>query len=243
MILSWPSASYPIELGDDVHVWAWRTIPTAERDSLLNAILSAEERERADRFRFPEDRQRYLTCHANLRTLLARYAGCEPQGLSFITTEFGKPALKNPAGCELLRFNLSHSQDIGLLAVTRVAAIGADVERIRPIEREVAEAHFSKRELEDLASLDAERWLDGFFNCWTRKEAVLKAEGCGLNTPLDAFDVTLLPGESAVLREARPEARISQSWRLEHLQPAPEVVGAIAVGGSFSKLRYFRFAG
>lgn len=239
MMFFWPSASDPSELDEDVHVWVWNTLPGIDSDTRNAAILSPDERDRMSRFRFSQDRLRYLTSHANLRILLSRYTGCPPQELAFTVNEFGKPALHN-SGDEL-RFNLSHSKDIGLLAVSRVGEIGADVEWIRPIEQEVADAHFSKRELEELSSLEGTQWLIGFFNCWTRKEAILKAEGCGLNLPLDGFDVSLLPGKPAMLREVRAEVQVCSGWRLQHLEPAPGVVGAIASTADLADVRCLRF--
>jgi len=234
MNFSWPAASHPPELDHDVHVWVWST--DANGIAKSNAILSPDEYERMNRFRFAQDRRRYLTCYANLRLILSAYTGLPQEKISFLFSTFGKPSLHAHPD---LHFNLSHSHGVGLLAVTRVAEIGADVECVRPIEPEVAEAHFSPRELSDLNSLTEQHWLTGFFNCWTRKEAILKAEGCGLNLPLDSFDVSLLPGQPATLRAVQHPAKIRR-WTLEHLEPAPEVIGAVAVDGAFSKIRCFR---
>jgi 4'-phosphopantetheinyl transferase len=240
MIFFWPSASGTSELAKDVHVWVWEVPSETDRDAANVAILSPDERDRMSRFLSPQDRRRYLTSHASLRRLLSGYVGCAPRDLGFEAGEFGKPALKIPSGSEAIRFSLSHSGDVGLVAVTRAGEIGADVERIRAIEPEVAESHFSRRELADLKSLDESRWLAGFYNCWTRKEAILKAEGRGFNLPLDGFDVSLLPGDPAALLEVRPEAQMSHNWKLLHMQPATDMVGAIAIGGSVA-VKCFHF--
>ncbi|HEX5234119.1 MAG TPA: 4'-phosphopantetheinyl transferase superfamily protein [Silvibacterium sp.] len=240
MNLLWPSATHPMDLAEDVHVWAWRTSGQT-RDSDKTAILSPDERARMSRLRFAEDQHRYLVCHANLRVLLAGYCRSAPQEIAFEANEFGKPALREPAGFGTLRFNLSHSENMAILAVTRVGEIGADVEHIRPIEVDVAEAHFSKGELAELQTLAETEWLAGFFNCWTRKEAILKAEGCGLNLPLAGFDVSLIPQQRAVLREVRPGVKMRNDWQLQHLEPAAGFAAAIAVGGSFARVRCFGF--
>lgn len=195
------------------------------------------------RLRFAADRDRYLCSHRNMRVLLAGYCGCAPEEVAFETNEFGKPALRGTEGNGTVRFNLSHSEEIGMLAVTRVGEIGADVECIRPIEREVAEAHFSAGELAELQTLAETEWLAGFFRCWTRKEAILKAEGCGLNLPLAGFDVSLIPGQRAVLRAVGPGVKMRSDWKLEHVEPAAGFVGAVAVGGSFARVRCFGFIG
>jgi 4'-phosphopantetheinyl transferase len=240
MLLSWPPADLPSQLEENVvHIWAWTSIA----DDAQVAILSPEERERMNRFHFPKDRVHYMSCHANLRRLLSHYQGCAPSELAFVANRFGKPELIRKAGARPLRFNLSHSGDVGLLAITRSGEIGADVEVIRAIEPEVAKANFSRRELADLKKLRAGEWLIGFFNCWTRKEAILKAEGCGLNIALDAFDVTLLPHEPAALRAWRPEAGLRRNWRLETLAPGPGIAGAAAVSSRTAKMECFQFIG
>lgn len=241
MKLVWPSMASPPTIAGRVHVWSWDTPAETKRDTEDLAILSPDERERMERFRFAEDRRRFLISHVNLRILLGRYCACEAGTIAFEVNEFGKPALRNGSDAPKLRFNLSHSGNVGLLAVTGVAEIGADVECVRPIEQEVAHAHFSRRELADLERLQGAAWLTGFFNCWTRKEALLKAEGCGLNLPLDGFDVSLLPGEPATLRGVRAGVATSRKWRLEHLEPGPGIMGAIAVGADFAGIDCFRF--
>ena len=91
-----------------------------------------------------------------------------------------------------MKFSLSHSKSIAVLAVDHAQPVGVDVEDVRPIEEDVADRHFSATELTDLRGLKGEAWLAGFYRCWTRKEAILKAEGVGLSRALDSFDVSLL---------------------------------------------------
>ncbi len=224
-------------------MWVWKTPIETDQDAGNVAILSPEERSRMMRFRFTRDGRRYLTCHANMRRLLAGYAGCTPRELAFVVNEYGKPRMRKLRGGKPLYFNLSHSDDVGLLAVTRMGELGADVECVRPIEPNVAEEHFSEGELGELKTLQGDAWLGGFYRCWTRKEAILKAEGCGLNLPLNAFDVSLLPDEPAVLQGIRPEIRLSRHWKLAHLAPEPGVIGAVAADESYTALRGFRLAG
>ena len=138
---------------------------------------------------------------------------------------------------------MSHSKTVGAVAIAAVGEIlGLDVENVRPIEPEVAESHFSKAELSDLATLSGDEWLEGFYRCWTRKEAILKAEGVGLGIPLDAFDVTLLPGQPAELLGFRPESKLQRRWVLENLPPAPRVAGALALTRSPTEIECFQLA-
>jgi 4'-phosphopantetheinyl transferase len=194
------------------------------------------------RFRYTRDGRRYLTSHANMRRLLASYSDCTPRELAFVVNEYGKPRLRKLRRGKPLYFNLSHSDDLGLLAVTRMGDVGADIECIRPIEPYVAEEHFSATELEQLKTLTGDAWLAGFYRCWTRKEAILKAEGCGLNLPLGAFDVSLLPGEPAALRAVRPEIHLSRQWKLANLAPEAGVIGAVAADESYTELQQFWLA-
>lgn len=242
MNYSWNPASHPPPLGEEVHVWVWRTPRETNQDAANVAILSPEERSRMMRFRFTRDGRRYLTCHANLRRLLACYAGCTPREITFAVNEFGKPRLRRTPGGKPLHFNMSHSNDVGMLAVTRIGELGVDVECVRKIEPHVAEEHFSQSELGALRTLQGDEWMKGFYRCWTRKEAILKAEGCGLNLPLNAFDVSLLADMPAALKAVREDAKLSRHWKLAHLEPEPGVMGALATGESHSVLRQFRLA-
>jgi 4'-phosphopantetheinyl transferase len=223
-----------------VHLWAW-ALERISFDLAAEArLLSAGELDRMGRFRFEADRVRFALSHANLRRILSAYLGCSPGDLFFSTNPYGKPYLRDKSATQLT-FNLSHTSNIGILAVTSGAEIGVDIETIRPIERDVAEAHFSSRELADLNSLTGALWFEGFYNCWTRKEAILKAEGLGLNLPLAAFDVSLLPGAPPQLLGALPSAQLTQDWKLIHLEPAPASVGALAISSNPSEVSCFTF--
>jgi 4'-phosphopantetheinyl transferase len=240
MKFPWPSTLPSDPIAQDIHVWIWQTPAGSDHGIHYRAILSPEERKRMDSFRFSQDSRNYLICHAYLRTILGFYSGQLPENLAFETNTHGKPSLHGDSD---LFFNLSHSEDVGLLAITRTAPIGADIEYVRPIEKEVAEAHFSPDELSVLGALDKDQWLLGFFRCWTRKEAILKAEGKGLNLALDGFDVTLRSNEPAALIAVRPDAGLTQHWKLEHLDPAPGLIAAVATEASYQQLRCFHYPG
>lgn len=181
----------------DVHVrWLELDLP-AERVAALRATLSDDERRRADRFLIPGVGARFTAGRGQLRAVLARYLGARPEELRFAYGPQGKPSL---GGTEL-RFNLSHSAARGVLAVTRGAELGIDVERVRPeVEYEgLARRFFSPGEAEALRTVAPELRAAAFFAAWTRKEAFIKAKGGGLSIPLDRFQVTLRPGENAAL--------------------------------------------
>ena len=211
-----------------VDVWrVFLDLPTASVKS-IKSYLSADEAQRAVRFHFPADRDRYIVAHGCLRDILARYIHREPHQISFSTGEYGKPALVNNEGID---FNLAHSGDLALIAVTCGHKVGVDVERIRQdMELEsIARRYFSRREVSELLALSPEQRELAFFNCWTRKEAYIKAQGLGLSLPLDSFDVSLTPDGPVIIYETRPDPQVATCWRLEALEVRTQYVAAVAI--------------
>ncbi|MEW6240627.1 MAG: 4'-phosphopantetheinyl transferase superfamily protein [Chloroflexota bacterium] len=213
----------------------WRVAPTVPADSvpLFESALSADESQRAARFHFDTDRLRFITAYTSLRRILARYLQCDPRDLNFSANAYGKPFLPDHE----IDFNLSHSGEYALIAVTRGRKIGVDVEFIRDdIELEsLAARHFSPREVSELLALPLKQRVVGFFNCWTRKEAYIKAQGLGLSLPLDSFDVSL--GEPARLRGTRPDAKEASRWSLHSLDVGSNYAAALAVEGDGFEIR------
>lgn len=232
----------PLALGRDaVEHWAIPLDGPPQIAAAARAVLSDDKRERADRFKFAADRRRYTTAHAALCVLLAAYTGTRPERLCFAEVGPGKPVLASPAAD--LHFNLTHSSDLAVVAVTRAAPLGVDVERLRPIaERElVARRNFSRSEYAVLQGLIPGARDLAFFQCWTRKEAYVKALGDGLHAPLDRFDVTLRPGEAARLLSLEGSAAAAGAWSLHHLAPAAGYVGATAIRARPSRVAGWTF--
>ena len=224
----WSPAPKVLDLeSHQVDVWrVFLSLPVATVKS-IESHLSTEESQRADHFHFPADRDRYIAAHGCLRDILARYLRCEPSQLEFIVNGYGKPALNE----HNLEFNLSHSGEIALVGVTRGRKVGVDVEHIRSdIEIEsISSRFFSPNEVAELSTLPPEQRMMAFFNCWTRKEAYIKAHGLGLSLPLDSFDVSLTPNEPAVLRATRPDPTLAARWLFESLEVDPEYAAAVVV--------------
>lgn len=225
------SAPWSQPAGDPIiqpgQVDLWRIFLNLPPESVktLASTLTADETGRAARFRFPADRNRYIAAHGALRDILARYLNREPGQVRFSANQYGKPTLP---GCPL-EFNLSHSGDFALVAVTRGRKVGVDVERFRPdvdFER-LASRFFSSREAAELTAFPAAQRLAAFFRCWTRKEAYIKAQGLGLSLPLKDFDVSL--GDPALLYATRPDAEEAGHWRVFSLQVDPFYAGAVVV--------------
>lgn len=166
-----------------------------------------------------------------MRTIMAQYTDTPPAELQFSYDKYGKPALNTPAVEDHLHFNLSHSGELALLAVTGIAPVGVDIEYAGPFDNmpDVAERFFSPAEYRAWSELPTHERTQGFYHCWTRKEAVIKALGLGLSAPLDAFDVPVhqIPGWE------QPQTRnpLPLQWRypLLHLNPAEGYVGALAL--------------
>jgi 4'-phosphopantetheinyl transferase len=196
------------------------------------AALSEAERVRATRFRFDADRARFVASHAALREILASCLDVAPASLEFGEGTHGKPFLAAPAHCRSLRFSLSHSGEIALVAVTLGREVGVDVERVRPrddLDGFVAR-YLSSIEREALARVPAGDRLRAFFETWTLKEAYLKACGDGLLRELDAFDVTVGDAQPRLLA-VRDRPGDELRWGLRRLDPGEGYVAALAIEG------------
>jgi 4'-phosphopantetheinyl transferase len=228
-----------------VHVWcADLDRAAADAWSRLEPLLSAEERARAERFRFERDRRCYTTARGVLHQLLARYLDRDPARLRLRTLEHGKPVLESSASEPPLHFNLSHSGDLALYAFTTVAPTGVDVERIAPLAdlEEIAARHFSPAERASLRALAADERREAFYRGWTRKEACLKATGRALTWPPERISVSLRPDEPARLIAADVEFGAPSRWSLHDLCPAPGFAAAVAVEGVASRVECWRWA-
>lgn len=228
-MMCWERAPESFRLAPEaVHVWMASLDALPAEEMLVR--LSADERARAERFCFEADRRRFVAGRGLLRGLLGLYLDVDPRGLRFAYGRRGKPSL---ATADRLRFNVAHSGGLALLAFARDRELGVDIERERPLPEAnaIAERYFSAREGAELRRLPETERAGGFFRCWTRKEAFIKATGEGLSQPLDAFDVSFASGEPArLLRvEGRPEE--GGRWWLQDLAPAPGFAGALAVEG------------
>jgi len=213
---------------NEVHVWCAKVNRLARPLEALRGVLSEDELRRTAKLHFRRDRDRFVTARGLLRILLQCYTGVDAAALRFCYNEFGKPALT--PGRNDVRFSISHSHDAALFAVAKGSNVGVDIERIRPrfANEQIAEKFFSESEVKALRALPAELQPEGFFNCWTRKEAYIKARGEGLSLPLRDFDVSLKPGEPArLLRHAQPPELAR--WTLQALSVPAGYVAAIAV--------------
>jgi len=220
MNCEFPAAEMP-EAGK-IHLW-WVDLDAQAGGAAAcepEAFLSTEEHERADRFRFARDASRFRLCRAMLRLALGWYLGRDPREIELSTGPFGKPYLASEAG---LFFNLAHCDGLGVIAFSTLGEVGVDVEAAhRTIEAmEIASAFFTAREAKSIAEAGEARNA-AFLRIWTRKEAVLKAVGCGLQQSLDSLDVT----QDLVSMNA--SATGVTQWRVLDLTPKEGFAAAIA---------------
>jgi 4'-phosphopantetheinyl transferase len=217
----------------DVHVWRTALELSARHVQRLRQVLAADETARAERFYFEKDRRHFIVARGVIRMILGRYLGLDPARIEFSYSSYGKPALATAPGKDWLRFNVSHSHELALFAVTRGREVGIDVERMRAdvAGETIAERYFSPREVAVLRALPAHLRCEAFFACWTRKEAYIKARGEGLSFPLDRFDVSLAPGEPAALLRTLGDPHEASRWSLRALAPGVGYAAALAVEG------------
>jgi 4'-phosphopantetheinyl transferase len=222
----------------EVHLWQ-ASLDKRLADS-VERHLSADEISRADRFHFAKDRIHFVAARGLLRTLLSAYLGVNSDKLKFSYAEKGKPALQE-SHQSAINFNLAHSHGMAVYAFSHCREIGVDLEYMREdvANEDIAERFFSGREIKMLAAVPVELRKQAFFNCWTRKEAYIKARGEGLSMPLDEFDVSLEPGEPAALLANHKEPAEVSRWSMRSISVPSDYVAALCVEGSGWRLKTF----
>ncbi|MDZ7341138.1 MAG: 4'-phosphopantetheinyl transferase superfamily protein [candidate division KSB1 bacterium] len=229
---------------DEVHIWS---IPLALTDSQIRKLalyLATDEVERWQRFYFERDRNRFVIARGSLRLILSAYIGRQPYEIQFDYNKYGKPFLNYNSGGDKIRFNLSHSHELALVGVTGLHDIGIDVEymQTRVADLSIAERFFSPKEVAILRKLPVALQRQAFFNCWTRKEAYIKAQGQGLSLALDSFDVAFVPDQPAALLHTRPDAREAAQWSIYNLPQSADYAAAVAVKGKNHRLKFFTWS-
>ena len=238
-----PAPKDLVVAGNEVHVWRAQLGLPLSQVQRLRGILTDDELDRANRFSFEIDRQRFIVARGTLRSILSRYLTIYPGYLRFYYNQYGKPFLAPEFSSYLLNFNLSHSGSMALYAITQNMEIGVDIERIHSDfeYEEIAQRFFSVNEVAILRTIPTEKKFEAFYNFWTRKEAYIKAHGKGLSLPLDSFDVSFAPWESPMLLIAEDEPQERSLWTLLDLKPGLGYMGALAVKGIGCRIRYWEW--
>ena len=224
-------------LTGDVHVWTASFGQLKAYVSRMARLLSEDEWLRADRFHFKQHRDGFITGRGLLRVILANYLGNSPCEVSFDYGEAGKPQVADD-GENRLHFNLAHSGDLVVYALSFDRRIGVDIELVRSIPNieQIADHYFSPEEIKALKGLPAAQKLAGFFACWTRKEAYVKAIGTGLGHGLSDFTVNARPDEPARMISVQGGTKLARGWSFADLCLGPAYIGAIAVEGKINNL-------
>ena len=230
---------------DEVHVWCARLDVQAETLARLYATLAVDERNRSARFRFQRDRRHFIVARGVLRNLLGHYLKTEPSRIGFVYQAFGKPDLSPRFGGRL-KFNLSHSAGLALIAIAAESNVGVDLEYIRAQSdyAELARHFFSAAEVEQLSALPDHLYAEAFIGCWTKKEAYVKARGRGLALPLRSFTVPLTSDPEqgpATLQVASNDIDQAMRWSVHTLRPAPGYIGALAIQGCGRRLSQWQW--
>lgn len=218
---------------DSRRIDLWCTyISEIDDDSLwprYDALLGADERAREARFRFERDQRRHRVARALVRTVLSRYAAVRPEDWVFSAGTHGRPQISVPQGAPTLEFNLSHSADLVMLAVTSGRTLGVDTESIgaRAAEIDGLDRYFAVEESAALLALPPQERRRRFFELWTLKESYIKARGMGLSIPLNAFRFELT-GERGLTLHMRPELGDSPGrWRVWQAPLRPDYLAAV----------------
>ena len=239
-----PTSPWPTLAQDEVHVWRASLQPGSRVVDELARVLSDGEQAKAERFRFERHRRRFVVARGVRRMLLSRYTCTEARKLRFAYGPHGKPHLSGLIKDSDLQFNVAHSHEMALYAFTTQRQVGVDLEFVHPVpgfDRDGMRL-FSIREKQVFHALPEEQKLEAFFNCWTRKEAYVKARGEGLSLPLDQFEVSLAPGDPAALVSTCGDPQEASLWSLQEISPGPGYVAALAVEGRSWQLRCWQWS-
>ncbi len=210
-----------------VDIWPFGLSAPDPVITVFQKLLDSEEATRASRFHFEHLRRSFVIAHGALRLLLGHYLSVDASDIRFSMGQRGKPRL-DPAG--RLRFNLSHSGAVAILALTLDCEIGVDVEKVHPMEdmSGIATRFFCREEAAELMSLAPSEQHSAFFRCWTRKEAYVKAIGDGLHAPLDRFRVSIRPDVAARLIQIEESTTAAEAWTLHDIDAVQHYSAALA---------------
>jgi 4'-phosphopantetheinyl transferase len=234
-----PDAHAPLDTqGDEIpehEIHAWTLNLDCSEPSIdgFRKFLSEDEIERAGRFRLELYRNRFIRCRGSLRVIISKYLHCAPGEVHFRYGLNGKPSVDG------LQFNVAHSRNVAVIAVSHCNQLGVDIEAVRWLEDfdELVARFFCPRESQLFARLPNALKPTAFFNLWTRKEALLKATGEGIAYSLDRVDVTFLPDEPPCVL-SMPQEGACRDWILKEIHPAPGFIGAVATNNT-ATMRFF----
>ena len=216
----------------DVHVWSTNLDRSPTQIDEFRQFLTTQECQRAAKFINPTHGDRWIVARGYLRQILSQYLDRAPAQIVLTYSQHGKPAIEDTQ----IQFNLSHSRDRAIYAISAKSPVGIDIEYIHPLPAaDLVDRFFSPAEQGIFHRLPLDRQQAAFFHAWVQKEAYLKACGTGLSTPVDQIEVSIDPDTPAAIIST-PVASI---WQIYKLDISPEYASAIVIGGDFDKIQYF----
>jgi 4'-phosphopantetheinyl transferase len=209
-----------------LHLWSVETNPNQDPAIALSALLSPDEQARGQRYIVPKARRQFVETRGLLRLLLGAYLQKDPRSLDFHYSENGKPCLAKTSGGALLQFNVSHSQDRVLYAVSADHAVGIDLEGVNPLisYQDIAHRICTPQEWTIFNQLPPDQQSQAFFKIWTRKEALVKLGGDRLYEKLTIFEVPACATSGSYWVKAE-----GQKFWLQDLDLYESFAGAIAL--------------
>jgi 4'-phosphopantetheinyl transferase len=233
--LPWVHAATPLALADkELHVWRASLNLSPALLQQMARTLNANEKERAGKFLIARAREHFVAARGIVRQLLGMYVGLDPDKVEFCYGLHGKPSLSATHSSKVV-FSVSHSQGMGLFAVAGSGEVGVDIEEVKADFRglQIASHFFSEEEIARLAKLPPRLADEAFFECWTGKEAYVKARGQGLSIPLRNFTIGFENGKQLLRDEA------GTRWSCYALEPAPGFAGAVVAAGEGWTLSHY----
>lgn len=224
---------------NQIHIWRIDiNNPTVDVDHLFSDILSEDEKKRADRLRSEKDKRRFIVSRGLLRENLGSYLGAEPSEITFDYNKYGKPDIKPKYNPRNIKFNVSHSANLAIYAISQNREIGVDLEYIREVRTadKIIKRFFTKQETDFYHSQPEGKKNLAFFTLWTRKEAYSKARGMGIGLPLKEFDLNLIPNPRNISSDNKPKSK----WSLIDIEINEDYLAALATEGD--NLEICRFA-
>lgn len=224
----------------EIHVWRAGLDVAARELAGLQSALSEDERARAAAFHFARDQRRFIAGRGILRNVLARYLQMQPNNIAFEYGPSGKPLLAARSEGIDLRFNLSHADELALVAISRQSDVGVDLERIRTDMdvMSIAQSLFSPDEILALQAMPLDEQFMCFYVLWTAKEAYLKARGDGLAGDLASLGVGYgWQGLESVIQAG------SSEWSLYRLEPLRGFSAAVVANGKGHRTRQWQWCG
>ena len=226
----------------EIHIWCTSLELPVSR---FQNMLSFDEKARAERYHSQDDANRFIIRRGMLRTLLGYYLDVEPGQIQFCYGKNGKPGIVDQPSRAEIYFNLAHTDNLALYGFTRDNEIGVDIEYIKDIPEmeRIVEIYFTAGEREIFHTLPESKKNEVFFNCWTRKEAIVKMIGDGVSWPLDEVDVLTVPAEPNSLQEIEGDMKVASRWSVQGLKPAAGCSAAIAVDGPIWRVSCWQWPG